>query len=96
MVPESMPQKTSHQPIRMCVGCRQKFPKKELVRLVWQDGAIVIDEHQRLPGRGAYLCRKMECAQIAIRRKAFHRAFRKEIPARAYQQFQQLFQEKIR
>ena len=51
-------------PQRTCVSCRMVGDKKELIRLVRQsDGVVVVDEVGRLPGRGAYLCRHIECWQ---------------------------------
>ena len=45
------------------------FPKKDVVRLVAADGKPVIDFTGRMNGRGAYLCRSMECYDLAIRKK---------------------------
>ena len=62
-------------PIRMCVGCRQRAPKAELLRLVW-DGGPVVDVDQREPGRGVYLHRDVECLERAVRRRSMGRALR--------------------
>ena len=49
-------------PQRTCVACRTVGGKRGLIRLVRRpDGDVVLDETGRLPGRGAYLCRKAEC-----------------------------------
>lgn len=46
------------------MACRTVGDKRGLVRLVRQaTGEVVIDETGRLPGRGAYLCRKPQCWQ---------------------------------
>ena len=62
-------------PIRMCVGCRQRAPKAELLRLVWNGGPVV-DVDQREPGRGVYLHRDVECLERAVRRRSMGRALR--------------------
>jgi len=62
-------------PIRMCVGCRQRAPKAELLRLVWNGGPVV-DVAQREPGRGVYLHRDVECLERAVRRRSMGRALR--------------------
>lgn len=54
-------------------------PKAEFVRLVAAGGEVVVDAEQRLPGRGAYLCRSAGCWELAMRRKAFARAFRQPV-----------------
>ncbi|NLB37765.1 MAG: YlxR family protein, partial [Clostridiales bacterium] len=46
-----MPKKT---PMRMCVGCREMFPKKELLRIVRSpEGEVSIDLTGKKSGRGA-------------------------------------------
>jgi predicted RNA-binding protein YlxR (DUF448 family) len=45
------------------------FPKKEVLRLVLEDGRAVIDETGKKNGRGVYLCRSMACFDKAVKRK---------------------------
>lgn len=55
-------------PMRVCIGCRQKMEKKELVRVVrTPDGEVVLDSTGKKSGRGAYLCRKQDCFKKAIK-----------------------------
>lgn len=63
------------QPVRTCVGCRERADKAELLRVVWR-GALVADERQVEPGRGAYLHRDRRCVEAAVRRRALGRALR--------------------
>ncbi len=46
---------------RTCCVCRSKGGKRELARLVWSEGHLVWDEHQRAEGRGAYIHPTSEC-----------------------------------
>ena len=63
-------------PLRMCVGCREMKPKKELLRVVKApDGAVSIDATGRKPGRGAYVCHSAECLKKAIKQRQLERAF---------------------
>ena len=63
-------------PMRMCVGCREMKPKKELLRVVKSpEGVVSIDTTGRKPGRGAYLCRSADCMKRAIKQKQLERAF---------------------
>lgn len=63
-------------PMRMCVGCREMKPKRELLRVVRSpEGEISIDVTGRKPGRGAYVCRSAECLRTAIKQKQLERAF---------------------
>ena len=62
----------------MCVGCRKRRPKGELLRLVLADAGrrVTIDLIGRLPGRGAYVCRDsaIECMALATRRRGVLRS----------------------
>jgi predicted RNA-binding protein YlxR (DUF448 family) len=59
-----------HTPHRMCIGCRSVRPKKELLRLVMRmDSSVTVDEAQRAPGRGVYLCPLMDCFEKALKKK---------------------------
>ena len=63
-------------PMRMCVGCREMKPKKELLRVVKSpEGIVSIDATGRKPGRGAYVCRSADCLKRAIKQKQLERAF---------------------
>ncbi len=56
-------------PMRRCVGCMTSFPKKDVVRFVNADGKVMIDPSGRMNGRGAYLCRSLECFDAAMKKK---------------------------
>ena len=62
--------------IRTCIGCRLRDEQANLLRLVRVDGEVADGTRPRLPGRGAYLHPRRECVELAIRRRAFGRAFR--------------------
>ena len=68
-------------PARQCIGCLTSRPKKELVRVVRApSGEISIDPVGKKPGRGAYLCRKVECLRKAQKAKRLERAFQCPVP----------------
>ena len=67
-------------PVRTCVGCRERAAKHELLRVTAgsdADGrpAVVPDPTATAPGRGAHLHPTTECYDLAVRRHAFNRAF---------------------
>ena len=65
-------------PQRMCAGCRARADKGALLRLVWDGGSsVLLDEHQRLPGRGVYL--HPECATRALKTRAIGRGLRRSL-----------------
>lgn len=65
--------------MRMCLGCQEMKPKKELIRVVKnKENEISIDFTGKKPGRGAYICRDISCFQKARKAKRFEKTF--EIP----------------
>ena len=63
-------------PMRQCLGCREMFPKRELVRVVRSpEGQISLDPVGKKPGRGAYVCPDPECLKKARKARALERAF---------------------
>jgi predicted RNA-binding protein YlxR (DUF448 family) len=58
------------------VGCRERAAKSDLLRIVMIEGVCVPDRRGTLPGRGAYVHPVPVCLGLAVRRRAFPRAFR--------------------
>ena len=74
------------EPVRMCAGCREHAPKKELIRIVRTPaGEIVADAAGKTPGRGAYICRKAECLAKARRSRALERMLNTPISPETYE-----------
>ena len=70
---------------RQCVGCREMKDKKSLIRVVRSpEGEISLDFVGKKPGRGAYVCRDVECLKRARKSRALERAFDTAIPAEVY------------
>ena len=67
----------SKTPIRTCVGCGRKAPQPELVRFVAHDGWLAPGE--KAPGRGVYTCRRLQCFERAVARRAFNRTLRRTV-----------------
>jgi predicted RNA-binding protein YlxR (DUF448 family) len=70
-------------PERMCVGCRGRASKRDLVRVARVDGELVVDASGSAPGRGAYVHLDVGCIEGAMRSKAFDRALRTGLTADA-------------
>ena len=58
-------------PERMCVMCRQMKPKVDLIRIVNNQGNVVVDTTGKLNGRGVYLCKCKDCIAKALKSKSF-------------------------
>jgi len=73
-------------PMRMCLGCQEMKPKKELIRVVKnKENEISIDFTGKKPGRGAYICRSLSCFEKARKGKRFERAFEVSINEEIYE-----------
>ena len=80
-------------PMRMCTGCGQMKPKRELVRVVKsQDGEIALDLTGKTAGRGAYVCRDIECLQKARKARRLEKAFSCRIPDEVYDRMEEELQ----
>ncbi len=72
-------------PLRQCLGCREMFPKKELLRVVRSpEGTIALDFKGKAPGRGAYVCHNPGCLKKAQKSRALERAFDVPVPDEIY------------
>ena len=87
-------------PMRMCTGCGEMKPKRELVRVVKApektDEAgnpvppeISLDLTGKKPGRGAYLCRNPECLKKARKARRLEKAFSCKIEDSVYDQMEE-------
>ena len=73
------------QPMRRCAGCGEHFPKKELVRVLRKpDGAIVLDTTGKISGRGAYVCRRVDCLKRARKARRIESSLECSIPDEVY------------
>ncbi|WP_346912844.1 YlxR family protein [Clostridium sp.] len=72
-------------PQRMCTGCMEMKPKKELIRVVKnKENEISIDLHGKKPGRGAYICRNIECLEKSVKTKRLERNLETKINDEIY------------
>ena len=77
-------------PMRMCTGCGEMKPKKELVRVVKSpEGEVSLDLTGKKPGRGAYVCRCAECLKAARKARRLERAFSCRIPDTVYDRMEE-------
>ena len=72
-------------PQRQCMGCRERKPKRELIRVVrCTDGEVRLDFGGKMNGRGAYICPNMECLKRVRKSKALDRSLEVTIPEEVY------------
>ena len=76
-------------PQRQCMGCRERKPKRDMIRVVrGTDGNVSLDFGGKMHGRGAYICPDPECLKKAIRSKALDRSLEVTIPEEVYDRLQ--------
>ena len=77
------------RPQRMCALCRTHGDKSDFFRIVKAPEGARLDERQKLPGRGAYLCRDSQCLKKARRGKALDRALGIRVADEFYAQLEE-------
>ena len=78
-------------PERMCVITREKYPKKELIRVVKnKEGEVFVDTTGKANGRGAYLKKDIEVIDKAQKAKTLDRILEIEIPDSIYEELKEL------
>lgn len=83
-------------PLRMCSGCGEHLPKKELVRVVRNaEGDISVDLTGKKPGRGAYICKNVECLRKARKAKRLERSFACMIPTEVYDRLEKEMEQDV-
>ena len=70
------------KPQRTCIACRQTKEKSALIRLVRTgNGTVEIDMTGKKPSRGAYLCPKKDCWELALKKNRLDYALRTKLSA---------------
>lgn len=90
--------KQRKMPLRKCTGCGEMKEKRELIRVVkapdikdknceiLAKGEISLDLTGRKAGRGAYVCRNIDCFEKARKARRFERSLSCKIPEEVYEQ----------
>lgn len=85
--------KTKKIPLRKCIACSQSKPKKELIRIVKNNqNEVSVDITGKSNGRGAYICRTIECFEIAYKTKKIARALETEITEEIYNRLKEVIE----
>ena len=73
-------------PMRQCIGCQEMKNKKEMIRVIkTAEEEILLDATGKKNGRGAYLCRSMECFEKAVKSRGLERSLKIKIPKEVYE-----------
>lgn len=76
---------TKKIPMRMCLGCNEMMPKRSMIRVVKSpEGEVSLDLTGKKSGRGAYICKSIECFKKARKARRFEKAFSCQISDEVY------------
>ena len=79
-------------PERKCMGCNEKKPKKELIRVLrTPEGKVELDTTGKKSGRGAYICKSKACFDKAYKSKRLERCLEVDIPDEVYENIKNSF-----
>lgn len=81
-------------PLRMCVVTRERFEKRELLRVVRTPlGDVVIDLSGKQNGKGAYLKKDAEVINKARKNRILDRALEVNVPDSLYEEMLKIVEE---
>ncbi len=81
--------KTKKIPMRMCLGCNEMKPKKEMIRVVKSpENEVSLDFTGKKSGRGAYICKNTECFKNAKKTRRFEKSLSCKIEPEVYKEME--------
>lgn len=76
--------------LRKCIGCGEMKIKAKLLRIVKnKDGSIFIDSTGKKAGRGAYICKNINCFQQAKKERQIEKALKAKISNEIYESLEE-------
>lgn len=82
--------KTKKIPMRMCIVTREKWPKKDLIRVVSFNDNITIDITGKQNGKGCYLKKEKAVIEEARNKKILNHVFETEVNNNIYDELLKL------
>lgn len=78
-------------PMRTCVVTKEKYPKKELIRVVRDNlGNVSVDLTGKSNGRGAYLKKDISVVEMAKKTKILEKYLEVLVPEEVYQELEKV------
>jgi len=85
---------TKKIPMRMCIVCKNEFPKRELLRIVNNENSIMLDKTGKMGGRGTYICKCEECKNKLFKQKILNKVFKQNLSEEVYLNLKEQFSDK--
>ena len=74
------------KPLRTCMACNEQKEKQNLLRIVCsKEGIVEVDLTGKKNGRGAYICKNLDCLDKIIKSKRFEKIFERKIDEKIYE-----------
>ncbi len=70
--------------LRRCIACRESKPQSEMLRVARINNEYVLDQNQKLDGRGAYICKDKKCIDLVLKKHLLNRAFKTNLSNEIY------------
>lgn len=81
--------------MRSCVVTKEKYPKKELIRVVRDtDGIVRVDITGKVNGHGAYLKKDLEVVEKARKTKILDRYLNVDVKEEVYEELEKIINSK--
>lgn len=77
-------------PMRMCVVTKERFPKKELIRVVKTENGVIVDETGKVNGHGAYLKKELSVIEKAQKTKILNKYLETDINDEVYEELKKI------
>ena len=74
----------------MCVVTKEKYPKKELIRIVKTTEGVIVDETGKVNGHGTYLKKDKEVFEKAKKSKILNKILETEINDEVFDELEKI------
>ena len=76
------------------MGCNEKKPKKQLIRIVrTPEGEVVLDTTGKRSGGGAYICPDSKCLAKSVKSKRLENVLETAVPESVYAELEKYLSE---
>ena len=83
-------------PMRTCLSCREKKPKKELIRILLnEENGLTADLTGKKNGRGAYVCNSASCVD-KLNVKSLSAALKSPVSERMIQEIKASLEDSVK
>ena len=77
-------------PTRRCTGCGEHFPKNTLIRVLrTPEGEVTLDLTGKKNGRGAYICKNVNCFKKARKSRRIESSLKCAISEELYEKMEE-------